>query len=63
VAGRAITGLAQTLSYLAPFILVYGFGVDKDLVDENHIPFITKIAFMTGAVLSISTILFSVLRG
>jgi maltose/moltooligosaccharide transporter len=55
--------LAQTLSYLAPSILVYGFGVDKDLVDENHIPYITKIAFMTGAVLSISTILFSVLRG
>ncbi len=58
----AFTGLAQTLSYLAPSILVYGFGVDKDLVDENNIPLITKIAFMIGAVLSISTILFSVLR-
>ena len=58
----AFTGLAQTLSYLAPSILVYGFGVDKDLVDENNIPYITKIAFMVGAVLSISTILFSVLR-
>ena len=58
----AFTGLAQTLSYLAPSILVYGFGVDKDLVDENNIPYITKIAFMIGAVLSISTILFSILR-
>ena len=58
----AFTGLAQTLSYLAPSILVYGFGVDKDLVDENNIPQITKIAFMIGAVLSISTILFSILR-
>jgi len=58
----AFTGLAQTLSYLAPSILVYGFGVDKDLVDENNIPVITKMAFMIGAVLSISTILYSVLR-
>ena len=58
----AFTGLAQTLSYLAPSILVYWVGIDKDLVDENNIPHITKIAFMIGAVLSISTILFSVLR-
>lgn len=58
----AFTGLAQTLSYLAPSILVYGFGVNKDLVDENNIPIITKIAFMIGAVLSICTIAFSVWR-
>jgi len=58
----AFTGLAQTLSYLTPSILVYGFGVDKDLVDENHIPLITKVAFMIGAVLSICTIAFSVWR-
>jgi len=58
----AFTGLAQTLSYLAPSILVYGFGVNKDLVDENNIPVITKIAFMIGAVLSICTIAFSVWR-
>jgi maltose/moltooligosaccharide transporter len=58
----AFTGLAQTLSYLAPSILVYWLGFDKDAVDENNIPHITKIAFMIGAVLSLSTILFSILR-
>ena len=58
----AFTGLAQTLSYLAPSILVYWFGMNKDAVDENNIPYITKVAFMVGAVLSITTILFSVLR-
>ncbi len=58
----AFTGLAQTLSYLAPSILVFGLGFDKDAVDENNIPLITKVAFMIGAVLSISTILYSVLR-
>ena len=58
----SFTGLAQTLSYLAPSILVYGLGFDKDAVDENHIPHITKIAFMIGAVLSLSTIVFSVFR-
>ncbi|MET0270969.1 MAG: MFS transporter [Sphingomonas sp.] len=57
----AFTGLAQTLSYLAPSLLVY-WGMDRDLVDANGIPHITRIAFVIGAVLSLSTILWSVLR-
>jgi maltose/moltooligosaccharide transporter len=55
------TGLAQTLSYLAPSILVY-LGMNKDAVDANHIPIITRVAFMIGAVLSLTTILFSIWR-
>ena len=57
----SFTGLAQTLSYLTPSLLVW-WGIDKDLVDANNIPVITRIAFVIGAVLSISTILWSVLR-
>lgn len=57
----AFTGLAQTLSYLAPSLLVWG-GISADLIDANGIPEITRIAFVIGAVLSISTILWSVLR-
>ena len=57
----AFTGLAQTLSYLAPSLLVW-WGVNKDLLDANGIPAITRIAFLIGAVLSITTILWSVWR-
>lgn len=57
----AFTGLAQTLSYLAPSILIY-WGMDRDAVDANGIPHITRIAFIIGAVLSLSTILWSILR-
>ncbi len=57
----AFTGLAQTLSYLAPSLLVWG-GVSADLIDANGIPEITRIAFLIGAVLSISTIVWSVVR-
>ncbi|MAX00892.1 MAG: MFS transporter [Sphingomonas sp.] len=57
----AFTGLAQTLSYLAPSLLVW-IGFSKDAVDANGIPDITRIAFLIGAVLSLSTILWSVLR-
>lgn len=57
----AFTGLAQTLSYLAPSLLVW-IGFDKDAVDANGIPDITRIAFLIGAVLSLSTILWSVWR-
>lgn len=57
----AFTGLAQTLSYLAPSLLVFA-GMSRDLVDANGIPHITRIAFLIGAVLSLSTILWSVLR-
>ena len=57
----AFTGLAQTLSYLTPTLLVWG-GVSADLIDANGIPAMTRIAFAIGAVLSIGTILWSVLR-
>lgn len=57
----AFTGLAQTLSYLAPSLLVW-WGFDGDLIDANGIPQVTRIAFVAGAVISISTILWSVLR-
>jgi maltose/moltooligosaccharide transporter len=57
----AFTGLAQTLSYLAPSIFV-GLGMNPDLTDENGIPQVTRIAFVIGAVLSISTIVWSVWR-
>ncbi len=56
----AFTGLAQTLSYLAPSLLTYF--VAKDVLDANGIPAIVRIAFVIGAILSISTILWSVLR-
>ena len=57
----AFTGLAQTLSYLAPSLLVW-WGINKDLVDANGIPEIVRISFLIGAFLSITTILWSVLR-
>ncbi|ANU07061.1 MFS transporter [Paraurantiacibacter namhicola] len=56
----AFTGLAQTLSYLAPTLLT-SF-VAKDVLDANGIPVVVKIAFIIGAILSISTIVWSVWR-
>ena len=50
----AFTGLAQTLSYLAPTLLT-SF-VARDVLDANGIPVVVKIAFIIGAILSISTI-------
>jgi maltose/moltooligosaccharide transporter len=58
----AFTGLAQFLAFLSPSILVYWLGFDPNAVDAHHIPQITHIAFLVGAVLSISTILWSVIR-
>lgn len=55
----AFTGLAQTLAYLAPTLLVL-LGMNKDAVGGNHIPQITLAAFIVGAVLSISSVLWSV---
>ncbi|MEE2793950.1 MAG: MFS transporter [Pseudomonadota bacterium] len=56
----AFTGLAQTLSYLAPTLLT-SF-VARDALDANGIPVVVKIAFIIGAILSISTIAWSVWR-
>jgi maltose/moltooligosaccharide transporter len=56
----AFTGLAQTLAYLAPSILI-GLGMNKDAVDANNIPHIVKVSFLIGAVLSVVTIFYSIL--
>ncbi|NJM49553.1 MAG: SLC45 family MFS transporter [Sphingomonadales bacterium] len=56
----AFTGLAQTLSYLAPTLLTSIFA--KDMIDANGIPHIVRIAFIIGAILSISTIVWSIWR-
>jgi maltose/moltooligosaccharide transporter len=55
----AFTGLAQTLAYLAPSILVW-LGMNKDAVGGNHIPQVTLTAFVIGAVLSFTTVWWSI---
>jgi maltose/moltooligosaccharide transporter len=55
----AFTGLAQTLAYLAPSILVW-LGMNKDAVNSHHIPHITIVAFLIGALFSFSTVWWSV---
>jgi len=57
----AFTGLAQCLSYATPSLLVNA-GISQNLLDANGIPVIVRIAFVIGAILSISTIVWSVLR-
>lgn len=57
----AFTGLAQTLAYLSPSLLVW-LGMNKDAVGDNHIPQVTLAAFMIGALLSFSTVWWSVRR-
>jgi maltose/moltooligosaccharide transporter len=52
----AFTGLAQTLAYLTPTLLVL-IGMNKDAVNEHNIPNITMIAFFIGAFFSITSIL------
>lgn len=56
----AFTGLAHTLSYLAPSVMATF--VDRDLLGPNGIPVIVRMAFAIGAVLSISTIVYSCTR-
>ncbi len=55
----AFTGLAQTLAYLSPSLLVWA-GMNKDALGFNHIPQVTLSAFLIGAVLSLATVLWSV---
>jgi maltose/moltooligosaccharide transporter len=57
----AFTGLAQCLAYASPFILVTWFGISKEAA-PGQIPDYTRIAFYIGALLSIGTILWSILR-
>lgn len=55
----AYTGLAQTLAYLTPSLLVM-WGLDKNALGANHVPQITVIAFVIGSVFSIATVAWSV---
>ncbi|MES2948600.1 MAG: MFS transporter, partial [Pseudomonadota bacterium] len=55
----AFTGLAQTLAYLMPSILI-GLGMNRDAVGDNHIPQATMAAFVMGAVFSLVTVWWSV---
>ncbi len=57
----AFTGLAQCLAYASPFVLVTWFGVSK-VAEKGVIPDYTQLAFLIGAFLSITTILWSILR-
>ena len=57
----AFTGLAQTLAYLAPSLLV-GLGISQTTVVRGAIPQFVVISFWIGAFLSLSTIAWSVLR-
>ena len=58
----AFTGLAQTLAYLMPSILI-GMGMNRDAVGDNHIPQATMAAFVMGAVFSLVTVWWSVRKG
>lgn len=58
----AFTGLAQCLALGTPALLVGLFGVNKDALGANNIPDTVYIVFTIGAVLSLSTILWSVIR-
>jgi maltose/moltooligosaccharide transporter len=55
----AFTGLAQTLAYLTPTLMLL-IGLNKDTVNANNIPHITITAFLIGAFLSITTVWWSV---
>lgn len=55
----AFTGLGQTLAYLTPSLLVV-FGMNKDAVNASHIPHIVIVAFLMGALFSITSILWTV---
>ncbi|OYX63717.1 MAG: MFS transporter [Novosphingobium sp. 32-60-15] len=57
----AFTGLAQMLAFLTPSLLV-GFGMNQDWVDDHGIPYTVRVVFIVGAVLSLSTIVWSILR-
>ena len=55
----AFTGLAQTLAYLAPTLLLL-LGMNRDSVNASNIPHLTVTAFVIGAVFSITTVWWSV---
>ncbi|MFG6456107.1 MFS transporter [Roseateles sp. BYS96W] len=57
----SFTGLAQTLAYLTPSLLV-AVGMNKDALGANGIPLVTTLAFGVGALLSFATVWWSVRR-
>jgi len=57
----AFTGLAQMLAFLTPTLLVM-LGMDQDWVDAHHIPYTVRVVFSIGAVLSLTTIVWSIWR-
>ncbi|MBN8816249.1 MAG: MFS transporter [Sphingomonas sp.] len=58
----AFTGLGQMLAYLAPTFMVNVLGFSVNAVDAHNIPVITRAAFTIGAVLSFTTIVWSIVR-
>jgi maltose/moltooligosaccharide transporter len=58
----AMTNLGHGFAHLSPSIMVYLLGVDSHAIDAHHIPAVTHLAFLIGAVLSLTTVLWSVLR-
>ena len=54
----AFTGLGQTLAYLTPSLLVL-FGMNKDAVNGSNIPHIVIVAFLIGALFSITSVLWT----
>lgn len=56
----SFTGLAQTLAYVSPVVLV-ALGIGANAVSANGIPVVTHIVFIIGAVISISSIVWSAL--
>ncbi|HEY8877572.1 MAG TPA: MFS transporter [Roseateles sp.] len=57
----SFTGLAQTLAYLTPSLLV-ALGMNKDALGANGIPVVTTLAFSVGALLSFTTVWWSIRR-
>ena len=55
----AFTGLAQTLAYLTPSLMVW-LGMDRNAVNAHHIPQVTVVAFLVGALFSFTTVWWSV---
>jgi len=55
----SFTGLAQTLAYLTPSLLV-AFGMNKNALGANGIPVVTTLAFIIGALLSFTTVWWSI---
>ncbi len=58
LAQSAFTGLSQTLAYLTPSILV-GLGMQASATNSHGIPHVVLIAFIIGAICSITSVAWS----